>query len=373
MGMVSSLKFDEHAGAVLVNEEFMNPRHRRKLYLDPAQSLLSPDMAEAWDLEAVYAGCGKPGINQEVIDTVKSELQSRFDRETKNKKKAKPAPSLKDVALLCAKVLQKIIHRDMNLKLNLFYGFGIDDFNRSYFKNEGKKYEIKQEKVKKKANDILHGRYNDRQTGLYKETRAEVFGHDSKYGIAAYHLDISNGNVGFNMEAYEALGHGKYGLETSLARYLNNVTKPMLEQGVSHVYGIYELIRAALLAREAFHFTGGNFNIVYIDGSSKKHGERYREFVDQQSRLAMHIVMAYETEYISKADLLELLEEALFKGEQRKKVEEKLFSRSSDAQGLDLILRGYKVHEVKEMMSKRSSKKVRTATKRSNSKKRRKK
>ena len=365
MGMVTSLKFDKYSGAVLVNEEFMNVRYRRKLYLDSAQSLLTGEMADAWNMEAVYAGCGNPGVNQEIVDTVRAQLNERFEKETKNKKKAKPAPTLKDVGLMCAHVLQKIVRRDMDLKLHLFFGFQADDFNRGSYKSDGQSYEIKQDKVKQKATDIINSRYSDRNTSLYKETRGELFGYDSKYGISAYHLDITNGNVGFNMEAYEALGHGKYAVETSFARFLNNVTYPMRSRGVCRVYGMYELIRAALAAREAFHCTGGNFNIVYVDGRGKNHEERYREFVDEQSRLAMHIVQACEADYISKEDMLELLNMALYEGEKRQKVEKELFDRCSNERALDLILRGYKVHEVAELATEWEKAPVKKTTQKS--------
>jgi len=349
MGMVTSLKFDKYSGAVLVNEEFMNVRYRRKQYLDAAQSLLTPEMADAWNIEAVYAGCGSPSVNQEIVDTVRTQLAERYEAGVRNKKKKVAGPKLADVAKMCATVLQKLIRRDNDLKLHLFFGFQSDDFVRGSFRDGDGSFEIKQDKVKKKATDVVHGNYADRNTDLYKKTQAHVFGYDDTYGICAYHLDITNGNVGFNMEAYEAIGHGKYAVETSFAKFLNNVSQPMRERGVCRVYGMYELIRAALAAREAFHCTGGNINIVFLDGQGKDHGERYVEFVDERSRLALHIVQACEAEYLSKTDMLELLNDALYGGRDRAAVEKDLFTRATNPRALDFILRGYKAHEIAEM------------------------
>jgi len=349
MGFVSSLKFDRYRGAVLVNEEFMNVRYRRKLYLDAAQSLLTAEMADAWGVEAVYAGCGSPGVNQEVIDTVRTRLDEKFAQSKNGKKKGHPTPTLESIGVMCAEVFQNIIRRDQDLKLHLFYGFHADDLNRGSFTSDGVSFEIKQDKVKTKALDIINTRYNDRNVGLVKKTRALLFGYDAKFGISAYHLDISNGNVGFNMEAYEALGSGKYALQTSFAKFLNNVTYPTRARGFDPILGIYELILAALTAREAFHDTGGNVNIIFIDGEAKNHAARYREFVEETSRLALHIVMASEAGYVARTDADKLLSKVFLQGEKRKTVEKELFACSNNVRALDFILRGYKVHEVAEM------------------------
>lgn len=350
MGFVSSLKFDEHRGAVLVNEEFMNARYRRKFYLDVAQSLLTPEMSDAWGLEAVYAGCGSPSVNQDIIDATRGELAERWAKQGKGKKKkAPPAPTLQDVADIAGRALQSLIRRDVNLKLRLFYGFDADDLNRGSFQSDGKSIAIKQEKVKAKAHDVVAGKHADRNSTLYNATRALIFGHDARYGICAYHLDISNGNLAFNQEAYEALGDGKYALGCSFSRLLNNVSWPMLKEGMKPVEGIYELIVAALNARECFNATGGNVNIVYLDGEGKGHDRRYREFVDERSRLATHVVQAATEGYVSKDEALELLDAALFADRDRKAVEKALFEAATDADALDLVLRGYKTREVARM------------------------
>lgn len=349
MGFVSSLKFDRHSGAVLVNEEFMNIRIRRKMFLDAAQSLLTPEMADAWGIEAVYAGCGSPSVNQEIIDGTRTALATRFAATAKGKDQTAAAPTVKDIGLMAGEVLQRLIHRDMDLKLHLFYGFTGDDLNRGSFSSDGSKFEIKQDKVKTKAHEILNNKYADRNTPLYNDTRGHIFGFDPATGISAYHLDVTNGNVGFNMEAYECLGHGKYALETSMAKFLNNVTYPMRQRGYCRLLGIYELFTAALAAREAFHCTGGNLDIVYVDGSQATHAERYREFNGEASRVAMHVVQAAETGYVTKKDAFELIDAALFEGRPRRQVEEDLFRRANNPRALDFVLRGYKVHEVAEM------------------------
>ena len=349
MGFVSSLKFDSHSGAILVNEEFMNVRYRRKMYLDAAQSLLAPDMADAWGMEAIYAGVGSPWLNQEIIDTTRHELVQRFRVSAKGRKKSAEGLTLREVSEVAGRVMRTIVRRDKDLKLKLFYGFDGDALNKGTFVSDGETFSIKQDKVKNKALDVINGTYADRNTSLYNETRGHVFGYDQAAGVSAYHLDVTNGNVGFNMEAYESLGHGKYAIETSLAAFLNNISHPMRQRGHCRILGIYELLRAAIAAREAFHCTGGNVNITFLDGRGSSHSERVREVTGETSRVALHIVVAAETEYVSKRDAFELLDAALFRNIERSAIENDLLKRSSNSRALDLILRGYKKHEVAEM------------------------
>lgn len=349
MGFLTSLKFDRCRGAVLVNEETYSVRHRRKLFLDGIQSLVTPEMADAWGIEAVYTGVGSPWVHQEIIDLTRKELAERFEKEGRGKKKGHATLSTKDVGIMAAKHLQKIIRRDMNLKLNLFYGFHADDLTRGSYTSDGKSWEIKQDKVKTKALDIINGVYSDRNTGIYKETRGHIFAWDQHHGIVAWHLDIRSGNVAYNMEAYEMLGIGKHALETSLCKLLNNVSYPQRQKGIPPSLGMYELIAAALAAREAYHATQGNVQIAYLDCSAEGHAQRYHEYVDEQSRCAVHVVQASEAGWLDKAAARELLEKVLFKNKDRKDVERELFARCTNPTALDFVLRGYKVHEIAEL------------------------
>lgn len=350
--MVTSLRFDDNCGAVLVNEEYMNIRNRRKLYLDPAQSLLTEEMADEWKIEAVYAGCGNPGINQEIYDTVSKKLRVLFDKYSLVEKNKPAPPTLEEISQLCGRAMQNIIRRDQNLKLNLFYGFQADDLNQGSYKRDGREWEIKQEKVKENAAKIVNGSYKDKNSDLFNKTRALLFGFDGKYGICAYHIDITNGNIAFNLEAYEAIGDGKYGVQTSFSKYLNNMSSAMRKNCKDRINGIYELIKAGLTAREAFNFTGGNFTLIVIKGDEKNHAKRYREYGDEQGRLLMHIVEAREASYIDHETMKNLLKEALDSSLSRQEIEEKLFGATSNPRGLDFVLRGYKIHEIAKEAAK---------------------
>jgi len=350
MGFLTSLKFDRYKGAVLVNDEVYSVRHRRKQFLDGIQSLLTPEMADAWGIEVLYTGVGSPWVHQQIIDATRRTLAERFDRQVRGKEQPAQAPmTSKDVAVIAAEHLQALIRYDMGQKLRLYYGFDCDDFTRSSFKVDGKSYDIKQDKVKAKVQEILDGKYSDRNSVLYKESKAHILAWDERNGVVGWHLDIKSGNVAFNMEAYEMLGIGKHALMTSLARLLNNVSYPQRQRGISPTWGMYELILAALAAREAYHATQGNFQIGYLDCSQKTHAKRYREFVDDQARCAVYAVQACEAGWLDRDTAYDLLDKALFKAVDRHAVERELFARSTNPTAVDLVLRGYKVHEVAEL------------------------
>jgi hypothetical protein len=157
---------------------------------------------------------------------------------------------------------------------------------------------------------------------------------------------MSNGNVAYNQEAYEAIGDGKYGIETSFAKYLNHLSSDLRENCRDRLHGIYELIRAGLSAREAYNFTGGNFSLLLLNGDGRNHDERFREYTDETGLLLTHIVMAREADAIDYGTMKNLLKDTLFSSRNRKELEREMFSASSDPLKLDLVLRGYKTFEI---------------------------
>lgn len=350
MSMVCFLKFDEHSGAIVSDEEFWSLRYRRKLFADNIHSLLDEEMSEAWNMEVAYAGAGWPSLNWEIIAKTKAKLKERFLK--KGKKGNYPQiKTVEDVARVVHESMQEVMRKRIDLRMKFFFGFELDDLNQGSFSYQDKTYEIKQEQIKDKAMKIAQGQEPSRLMKLIFNTRAGIFGWDSVNGIIGYYLDPKNSVLSFNYEGWEAIGAGKYASGMVIGQFLNRKSLAMRKKGYSPAEGMLELISASIQAIDNFHEAGGNLSIVILNGQNKTHSERYREILDNTAHLGMEIVRAYLADNISRADAMEMIDEIFFKNKELNEVEKKLFKQSKNIEALDLILRGYKLDEVPELIS----------------------
>ena len=155
MGIVNTLKFDMHSGAMITDEEFFIGGRRRVHTADNMQSLLDEEMSNELELEAVYGGAGNIAVTGQVINEIKIELKKHFDDYRKRGKGGKIFSTVEDVSRIALKMFQENSRKYVNRKLSGLFGFSIDDFNRGYFFNNDKKIEIKEDKVISKAMDII--------------------------------------------------------------------------------------------------------------------------------------------------------------------------------------------------------------------------
>lgn len=349
MALVNVLRFDEHSGGLIADEEFWNVRFRRRLYLDNLHSLLDAEMADALKLEVCYGGAGYPSLHWEVVTGTRERLRKRFDENTTDKKKFPPFKTVRDVGCVVLEVLQNVIRRRIDQRLNFFYGFTTDDITRGFFERDGQKIEIKQEKVLEKARKMASYQERDRLMKLVFASRAVIFGHDEENGITGYYVDPEHSVLCFNFEGFDAIGPGKYAAGLSIGRFLNNKPLPLRKKGYDRAEGMFELILSALTASDHYHEVGGNMNMVFIDGRGRNHAERYREIFDDTARLAGEIVRAYMSGLLERTEAISLVGKLIFDNEDLASIEKKLFSSVSNFRTFELVLRGYKLDEAVEL------------------------
>lgn len=351
MSLVNVLRFNEHCGGLISDEEFWNIRFRRRLYCDNLHSLVDADVADALDLEVCYGGAAYPSLHWEVVTGAREILRKRFDDHAKAKKKGPPFKTVREVGSVVLEVLQKVVRRRIDQRLNFYYGFSSDDVNRGFFEKDGEKIEIKQEKVLEKARGMASYKERDRLLKLLFTARAVVFGYDEPTGITGYYVDPEHSVLCFNYEGFDSLGAGKFAAGLSLGRFLNAKPLTMRKKGLDRTEGMFELILSALTASDHFHEVGGNMNLVYIDGKGKNHRERYREIFDDTARLASEVVRAHMAGLLGRKEAIALLDGLIFAGAPLSRVEKGLFSRVSDTRAFEYVLRRYKLDEALDITS----------------------
>src|SRR4030042_1716124 len=157
MAIVNAIKFDRYSGAMISDEEYWFLRRRRSYFSDCIHPLLSPEISEKYNLEAVYGGTGYPYFHFEVVEKARKRLLNLKPGEVAKGAKNVPFDTVENVGKITLEIIHQVAQRYVNNHLKFVYGFTIDDYNRGFFTENGKKYEIKQDAVKDSVKNVING------------------------------------------------------------------------------------------------------------------------------------------------------------------------------------------------------------------------
>ncbi|MBN2055344.1 hypothetical protein JW905_10505 [bacterium] len=340
MALVNLLQFSPDTGAIISDEEFWNVHFRKRLYADNLQLLLQENMARDWKMEVVYGGVGYPSVHHEVVRDTRRALARLYSE----KKVEGGQPTLiKDIATIAFKNLQTAIRRRIDQKLTFFFGFSSDDLNRGYYLVNGKKIEIKNEKIKENATGIASGEKADALLKAAMESKAVIFGFDETYGITAYHLSIENWVMGYIHEGFEAIGAGKYASGLVLGQDFGTKVFKVRKAGYGIGEGILELFESAVTAADHFKEVGGNLNLILLNRRGATRAEQVFELVDHRARLATEVVRACKAELLEKSKACALMEEIVTGTTSLQETEKNFLGSVNDLTRLHFLLRNYKL------------------------------
>ena len=343
MGIVNTLKFDMHSGAMITDEEFFIGGRRRVHTADNMQSLLDEEMSNELELEAVYGGAGNIAVTGQVINEIKIELKKHFDDYRKRGKGGKIFSTVEDVSRIALKMFQENSRKYVNRKLSGLFGFSIDDFNRGYFFNNDKKIEIKEDKVISKAMDIIM--LKSAYMKDINELEGLVIGTDKQFGFNAFDFCGQMTHLYISTSLYNSIGAGSTTSSLAFGELINALSLEERRNGVDRIFGLTELIRITNQTAVKNSEIGGYYDIIYINGNGRDHGERFFEITGDESQFIKEAVSAFDNGLIAKEICYSLVDKLVFgKAEfNLNEAENFLFSNSSDNNKLELLLRGYKI------------------------------
>lgn len=347
MAFVNAMRFNRNQGAVVSDEDLWNERFRRRLACDNLHPLFSPEMAETLGLHVVYGGAGYPPLHREVVDQARQELEDRLSR-SKNRSRKAPVHTVAEVAAITLDILRDAVRARIDQRLMLYYGFTTDDLNRGWFERDGERVDIRQKKVKEWAHKVSTGNAKDRIFSMIMNTRALIAGYDAAEGFDVHVLETAPSISAWIQDGVDTIGSGKYASAMSLGRFLNNRPLPVRLAGTNPAEGMYELLLSALTATEHFQEAGGNINIVLIDSTARK-GLRYQEIFDDRARLAGETVRAAHAGLLPRDKAMELLQGIIFEKMPMPEAHKHFEDSAISGQALELLLRGYKMHDVKTL------------------------
>ncbi len=350
MAIVNALKFDRSSVGIIADEEYWFLGRRKSYFQDTLQHLTDEEIIEKTGIVAVYGGTGTPSFHWDIIKKSRAKIKEEFSNRAKNIK------TIYDISKIVLDVLQDVKRDRINQKLRFMYGFTIDDINRGFFEFEGKKYDIKQKKIKDKSLGLVMGSDKSHLTKPILENKAVICGYDQKDGISMYYLNSENSVMSFTSGGYEAIGPGKYASGLAFAEFFQGMPLYKRREGFSRIEGMIQLINSAIMAADYYNEVGGLFNIIFIDGEKKNPKERVIEVFDNKGKLASEIVRSFKWGMITKEETAKFIDELIFKQSSVDALEDKLYKASKDPEKLELLLRGYKEMELCEQASGKQTK-----------------
>lgn len=336
MGIVNMLRFNNHSGAMLSDEEYVDIRWRRCYYLDSIQSLLSTEASNTLGMEAVYGGVGNPSFHYEIVNKVVKKIDKIISGSTK-----KIQTGL-DIGNITLDTIHEISNRRVDDILKLFYGFTRDDFNQGYTEIDNKKIDIKQDAIKEDTRKIIS--FKDKREYLKPvfENKTAIMTCDKEHGFNAFCIKADTGVLSMVSGGFDSLGRGVYGAGRAFGKYFKDRYLSQRREGMDRVEGMFILISSAIEARDYYSGIGGYFNMVYMDGEKASHNERYKEIFHHSAKLATEVVTAFLNNELKKDNTYELLNELIFEDKPLEEVEDKMWKYAKSHKRLELLLRGYK-------------------------------
>jgi hypothetical protein len=345
MSLVNFLRFNDDSGAIISDEEYWNVFFRKRMHGDNLHVLLTDAQSQKTGIQVVYGGAGYPSIHREVVENTRRTIETILEE-----KGSSAITRLKEVARIAFDSMQDAIRKRIDQKLMFYYGFTTNDLNAGQFVAEGEKWPIDSGTVKENARKLASRETQDTLLKAVMDTRAAVFGYDVD-GITGYYISGENSILGYVHEGFEAIGAGKYASGLVFGQDFKAKTIKMRQDGYEPAEGLYELIDSAFLAGEHFKEVGGNYNLIVLNRQETKSHKKIQQIFDNDARMATEIIRSVRAGYLTKDQGIELIEDLVLKETGFSNVEKKLFKMATNSEGLSLILRGYKVKEVAQLLS----------------------
>ena len=340
MSLVNALRFSAKEGAIITDEEFWLHGRRRTFFQDNIHSLLPAVIADTAGVELIYGGSGDPYLHYDIINKSRKKLEKQMAGGVAIQGVDSPAYEAAKVVLKC---VQQATRLRVEQKLQYLFGFGVDDFNRGYYKRNGKKIQINQECVRKKALNIISwGDKNQEMKSLF-ESRALIMGYDREHGVQLFYVNIENQVLSFNSGDYDTVGSGIYGAGHVFANYMIRKNMQQRLQGYPRLEAMVALLDSAITASKTYKAIGGYFNILYLDGNQEKQHNRLKIINEDRAKLAAEIVAAAKKSLISSGVCHKLIDDLIFQDAALEEIDELFFKQSHDPEKLELFLRSYKI------------------------------
>ncbi|HPZ09566.1 MAG TPA: hypothetical protein PL110_15800 [Candidatus Eremiobacteraeota bacterium] len=339
MAIVCVMRFNEHSGCICVDRESWFLRNRKSFFSDSLFSCV-PEEVKNQGIEILLGGVGYPPFHYEVYLGAKKEIKRFLFSEDINYATLR----VEELARYVLKSTQEIHGKRIDNRLKFLFGFTRDDFNAECYKKNGKTFQIKQEKIKKRVGNIIEMKEKPQDTTLIlPSNEACIAGISPSDGFHAYCIKEQDGVLSFYSCGFDCLGVGKYAAGSAFANTINQYNVENRRTGVGKEEGLLTVFMAVIEAWEHYSQIGGNIRLVVLDSYAT--GEkRIREISDCNSFICIEVVKAYRNNILGKEDTINIITRVVFENLPWQEAEKLMFEKSSNIYELDKLLRNYKMN-----------------------------
>lgn len=336
MATVSVMRFNQYSGCICVDKESWFLRNRKSFFSDSLYSCI-PEEVRKSGVELFVGGTGYPPFHYEVYLMSKKYMEQYLSSGNYSSLR------VEELARIVLKAFQEIHSRRINNRLNFFFGFNRDDFTAESYKKNGVLYQIKQEKIKKRAENIIDMKEKSLDTTLVLPSNEACIAGIASDGFHAYCIKEQDGVLSFYSCGFDCLGAGKYAGGSEFAHTINKYNVEKRRKGLGKEEGVLTVFNAVIESWEHYSQIGGNVRLVLLSSE----GEQMQEIADSSSHICIETVRAYREDLLTKEDTLKIITSVIFEHMPWQKAEELMFEKTSDLSELDKCLRNYKMDREK--------------------------
>ncbi|HPZ09799.1 MAG TPA: hypothetical protein PL110_17000 [Candidatus Eremiobacteraeota bacterium] len=344
MTVINAIKFDEHSGAIISDEERTLNMERKLCSIDKIKHIIPLRIQKEYGLVARMGTTGTCSVGSEIKYALLKELDDMYDKEIERfGKKPEQFKSLEDVAYLVFDKMVEIKQRHVDELLKTRYGFDRRDLIRGFYMSNDTRIDIKDKDIIKEAEEILTWKKRTTETDRIFINIGVVAGWDSKEGFQIYHLSLMENTCESVHSIFQSDGSGQDLSNVNFIDFIRNKTLTERRTKIDHLDGLINAIKATNHCHKMNIGIGGYLEIVYFNGQEKDNLKKMKQFDDNRSKLATEIVDAFTAGFLNKELTYELMGDLILNDEDFKTVYERMMKGTTNFKKLSRYLRGYKI------------------------------
>ncbi|MCU0723927.1 MAG: hypothetical protein MUC63_10000 [Planctomycetes bacterium] len=345
MTSINAMKFNEHAGACVYDEERgWNDEGLKSLSVEKMKPVSWPKVVEETGLVAVYGNTGTSTIGDELRHTIGKRLLKEYEKAA-SAAGGKPEKflTIADVAKLAFQTITDLKHTHIDQEMVGRYGFNTKDFVAGAYSAGGKKADIKDGELVKKIDEMITWKARSKGPTAVFLNAGIIAGWEPREGFRVFHLCMIEHVCEPVQEIFLADGSGRDMTTVVFTEFANSRKVPERRGNVDRVEGLTAMLRAILAAMRHDIGVSGYPNIICMDGRKPKNADKMWLVNDHRAKLASELVLAGDEGWVPRRRAADLLESLVFEGGTFAEVEASLLRSARDPKALVRFLRGYPV------------------------------
>ncbi|MBN2056431.1 hypothetical protein JW905_16020 [bacterium] len=344
MTVVNAIKFNDHSGAMVCDEQASwGAMSRKGDVADKIQNIIPDTIQRQYGIAAAYGGSGTSAIAEEIKIAIHAMLNERYKKLLDRPGRMPESfMTIQEIAAASFEKVAELKRRHIDELLSQKYGFTGRDFIRGYYERDGKRIDISQKEIADKALDAMTWRTKTENQGLYVN-RGILAGYDPGEGFRIFVINLRSFSCEPVQAIFSSIGSGQDTSDLVFSQFagLKTVHERMCD--IDPVEAMVAIIDATNTASRNNVGIGGYFNLMLFDGSKTDHLARRWEISDNRARLASEVVAAHRHGLVTRKTTHDIITDIVFAEKSFDQVDRLLRKRVSDWRHLCRFFRGYKV------------------------------